>query len=561
MKSITQRRIFSLLLSLAMLVGLLPALGSIASAAGSGTTEGDPRIVTTYAELSSALSSGVTYVKLGANINTKDFNDGAGYNKSIQQTGTVQLDLDGYSVRFFSKTSPLPAAIRVTGDLSVKDSRGGGKLYIDANPNTASSKQVLILAETGSFTLNSGRIGVDNGLAKNSIVVVEGKGDAKVVFNGGKVDAISPKVGIPYVYSALLSSNCKAEFKGGEFEGLVGFTYATRTDGKSKPNAVINGGKFKGGDLDGMKDLLRRRAKSVNLYGASREIFEAAWQGVVPLCWHERMEDAVLALQGKVKEGDVLSLGHHELHFVMAPMVHWPEVMVTYDAKDKVLFSADGFGKFGALDVEEEWDCEARRYYIGIVGKYGAQVQALLKKAAALDIAIICPLHGPALKDNLAHYINLYDIWSSYRAESEGVMIAYTSVYGNTKRAAELLAKKLEERGCKAAISDLARCDMAEAVEDAFRYGKLVLATTTYNADIFPFMKQFIDHLTERNYQNRTIGFIENGTWAPAAAKIMKTMFEKSKNINYIDTTVTLRSAMTEENAEAIDRMAEELCR
>ena len=262
-----------------------------------------------------------------------------------------------------------------------------------------------------------------------------------------------------------------------------------------------------------------------------------------------------------VANGESLSLGAHQLTFVFAPMVHWPEVMVTYDAKDKVLFSADGFGKFGALDVEEEWDCEARRYYIGIVGKYGAQVQALLKKAAALDIAIICPLHGPALKDNLAHYINLYDIWSSYRAESEGVMIAYTSVYGNTKRAAELLAKKLEERGCKAAISDLARCDMAEAVEDAFRYGKLVLATTTYNADIFPFMRQFIDHLTERNYQNRTIGFIENGTWAPAAAKTMKAMFEKSKNINYIDTTVTLRSAMTEENAEAIDRMAEELCR
>ena len=262
-----------------------------------------------------------------------------------------------------------------------------------------------------------------------------------------------------------------------------------------------------------------------------------------------------------VANGESLSLGAHQLTFVFAPMVHWPEVMVTYDAKDKVLFSADGFGKFGALDVEEEWDCEARRYYIGIVGKYGAQVQALLKKAATLDIAIICPLHGPVLKDNLAHYINLYDIWSSYRAESEGVMIAYTSVYGNTKRAAELLAKKLEERGCKAAISDLARCDMAEAVEDAFRYGKLVLATTTYNADIFPFMRQFIDHLTERNYQNRTIGFIENGTWAPAAAKIMKAMFEKSKNINYIDTTVTLRSAMTEENAKAIERMAEELCR
>ncbi|MFR4994999.1 MAG: hypothetical protein ACLTCV_10340 [Oscillospiraceae bacterium] len=271
MKSITQRRIFSLLLSLAMLIGLLPALGSIASAAGSGTTEGDPRIVTTYAELSSALSSGVTYVKLGANINTKDFNDGAGYNKSIQQTGTVQLDLDGYSVTFFSRTSPLPAAIRVTGDLSVKDSRGGGKLYIDANPNTASSKQVLILAETGSFTLNSGRIGVDNGLAKNSIVVVEGKGDAKVVFNGGKVDAISPKVGIPYVYSALLSSNCKAEFNGGEFEGLVGFTYATRTDGISKPKAVINGGKFKGGIVvkKGSETITEGRSFPISIRGGS----------------------------------------------------------------------------------------------------------------------------------------------------------------------------------------------------------------------------------------------------------------------------------------------------
>lgn len=271
MKSITQRRIFSLLLSLAMLIGLLPALGSIASAAGSGTTEGDPRIVTTYAELSSALSSGVTYVKLGANINTKDFNDGAGYTKSIQQTGTVQLDLDGYSVTFFSRTSPLPAAIRVTGDLSVKDSRGGGKLYIDANPNTASSKQVLIHAETGSFTLNSGRIGVDNGLAKNSIVVVEGKGDAKVVFNGGKVDAISPKVGIPYVYSALLSSNCKAEFNGGEFEGLVGFTYATRTDGKSKPNAVINAGKFKGGIVvkKGSETITEGRTFPISIRGGS----------------------------------------------------------------------------------------------------------------------------------------------------------------------------------------------------------------------------------------------------------------------------------------------------
>ena len=264
-----------------------------------------------------------------------------------------------------------------------------------------------------------------------------------------------------------------------------------------------------------------------------------------------------------VKEGDVLDLGGHSLTFVGAPNVHWPEVLFSYEATDKVLFSADGFGKFGANDIEdpEGWACEARRYYFGIVGKFGKFVQAVLKKAAALDIKTICPLHGPVLTGNLSHYTGLYDTWSSYGVESDGVCIAYTSVYGNTKRAAELLAKKLEERGCKAAISDLAHCDMAEAVEDAFRYGKLVLATTTYNADIFPFMKQFIDHLTERNYQNRTIGFIENGTWAPAAAKIMKAMFEKSKNINYIDTTVTLRSAMTEENAEAIERMAEELCR
>ena len=263
-----------------------------------------------------------------------------------------------------------------------------------------------------------------------------------------------------------------------------------------------------------------------------------------------------------VKNGDTLSLGRHELTFLFAPMVHWPEVMMSYDGADKALFSADAFGKFGALDCQDkEWDCEARRYYMGIVAKYGMQVQAVLKKAAALDIKMICPLHGPVLTGDLSHYMSLYDIWSSYGVESDGVCIAYTSVYGNTKRAAELLARKLEERGCKAAISDLARCDMAEAVEDAFRYGKLVLATTTYNADIFPFMRQFIDHLTERNYQNRTIGFIENGTWAPAAAKIMKAMFEKSRNINYIDTTVTLRSAMTEENAEAIERMAEELCR
>ena len=271
MKSTTQRRIFSLLLALAMLVSLLPAIGSTASAAGSGTTENDPKIVTTYEELRTALSSGVAYVKLGANINTKELNDGAGYTGSIQQTGTVQLDLDGYSVTFFSRTSPLPAAIRVKGDLSVKDSRGGGKLYIDANPNTGSSKQVLILAETGSFTLNSGRIGVDNGLAKNSVVVVEGKGDAKVVFNGGKVDAISPRVGIPYVYSALLSSNCKAEFNGGEFEGLVGFTYATRTDGISKPNAVINGGKFKGGIVikKGSETITLGRSFPISIRGGS----------------------------------------------------------------------------------------------------------------------------------------------------------------------------------------------------------------------------------------------------------------------------------------------------
>ena len=261
-----------------------------------------------------------------------------------------------------------------------------------------------------------------------------------------------------------------------------------------------------------------------------------------------------------VANGESLSLGAHQLTFVFAPMVHWPEVMVTYDAKDKVLFSADGFGKFGALDVEEEWDCEARRYYIGIVGKYGAQVQALLKKAAALDIAIICPLHGPVLKDNLAHYINLYDIWSSYRAESEGVMIAYTSVYGHTKAAAQLLNDKLTELGCKKVVlCDLARCDMAEAVEDAFRYGKLVLATTTYNADIFPFMRTFIEHLTERNYQNRTVCFIENGAWAPMAAKVMRAMFEKSKDITYLPTTVTIKSALKSASIAQVEQMAKEL--
>ena len=262
------------------------------------------------------------------------------------------------------------------------------------------------------------------------------------------------------------------------------------------------------------------------------------------------------------KEGQTLSLGKHNLTFVFAPMVHWPEVMVTYDSTDKVLFSADGFGKFGALDVEEDWDCEARRYYIGIVGKYGAQVQALLKKAAALDIKIICALHGPVLKDNLAHYIEKYDIWSSYRVESDGVMIAYTSVYGNTKKAVELLAGKLKARGCpKVVVCDLAREDMAEAVEDAFRYGKLVLATTTYNADIFPFMKIFIDNLTERNYQNRTVGLIENGSWAPIAAKIMKEKFAKSKNIAFLDATVKIMSGVKPENVAQIDAMADELCR
>ncbi len=261
-----------------------------------------------------------------------------------------------------------------------------------------------------------------------------------------------------------------------------------------------------------------------------------------------------------VANGESISLGEHTLTFVFAPMVHWPEVMVTYDAKDKVLFSADGFGKFGALDADEEWDCEARRYYIGIVGKYGAQVQALLKKAAALDISIICPLHGPVLKENLAHYINLYDIWSSYRVESEGVMIAYTSVYGHTKAAVELLSDKLKELGCKkVVVCDLAREDMAEAVEDAFRYGKLVLATTTYNGDIFPFMRTFIEHLTERSYQNRTIGFMENGAWAPMAAKVMRAMFEKSKNITYLDTTVTIKSALKDASAAQIEQMAKEL--
>ena len=263
-----------------------------------------------------------------------------------------------------------------------------------------------------------------------------------------------------------------------------------------------------------------------------------------------------------VKEGDTLSLGTHTLTFVLAPMVHWPEVMVTYDSKDKVLFSADAFGKFGALDVEEDWTCESRRYYFGIVGKYGVQAQALLKKAAGLDIQTICALHGPILKENLGYYLDLYNTWSSYGVESEGVVIAYTSVYGNTKKAVELLADKLTALGCpKVTVTDLARDDMAEAVEDAFRYGKLVLATTTYNGDIFPFMKTFIEHLTERGYRNRTIGLIENGSWAPTAAKTMLKMFEGSKNLTFTDTTVTIKSAVNTENEAQIAALAEELCK
>lgn len=261
-----------------------------------------------------------------------------------------------------------------------------------------------------------------------------------------------------------------------------------------------------------------------------------------------------------VENGQTLSLGRHQLTFVFAPMVHWPEVMVTYDSADKTLFSADGFGKFGALDTDEDWACEARRYYFGIVGKYGAQVQALLKKAATLDIEKICPLHGPVLTENLGYYLNLYNTWSSYGVECDGVFIAYTSVYGHTKAAALLLADELKSLGCpKVVITDLARDDMAEAVEDAFKYGKLVLATTTYNAEIFPFMREFVDHLTERNYQNRTIGIIENGSWAPMAAKVIKSKFEKSKNITWLNTTVTITSSMTDENKLAIKRLAGEL--
>jgi len=262
-----------------------------------------------------------------------------------------------------------------------------------------------------------------------------------------------------------------------------------------------------------------------------------------------------------VGEGATLSLGKHDLTFLTAPMVHWPEVIVTYDSTDKVLFSADAFGKFGALDVEEDWACEARRYYIGIVGKYGMQVQSLLKKAAGLDIQTICPLHGPVLMENLEYYIGLYDIWSSYRPEEEGVMIAYTSVYGNTEKAVQELADRLRAKGCpKVVVNDLARCDMAEAVEDAFRYSKIVLATTTYNGEIFPFMREFIEHLTERNFSNRTVAFVENGSWAPTAAKVMKGMLEKCKGLTYAETSVKILSAMNEGSRGQIDALAEELC-
>ncbi len=261
-----------------------------------------------------------------------------------------------------------------------------------------------------------------------------------------------------------------------------------------------------------------------------------------------------------VGEGDTLALGAHTLTFLTAPMVHWPEVLVSYDATDKVLFSADGFGKFGALDADEDWACEARRYYFGIVGKYGAQVQALLKKAAALDIQIICPLHGPILTENLGYYIDLYDTWSSYRPEDDGVLIAYTSVYGHTKAAVELLAEALRAKGvAKVTVTDLAREDMAEAVEDAFRYSKLVLATTTYNADIFPFMRTFIEHLTERNYSHRTVAFVENGSWAPMATKVMKGMLEKSKGLTFAEAEIKIMSAVSEDNRVQIDKLAEEL--
>lgn len=263
-----------------------------------------------------------------------------------------------------------------------------------------------------------------------------------------------------------------------------------------------------------------------------------------------------------IKEGSTLELGKHVLNFVAAPMVHWPEVMMTYDSTDKVLFAADGFGKFGANDVEEPWDDEARRYYIGIVGKYGQQVQNVLKKAANLDIQIICSLHGPVLKENLGHYLKLYDLWSSYQPESEGIVIAYTSIYGDTRKAVDLLEQKLKAKGCpKVVVHDLARCDMAEAVSDAFRYNKLVLATTTYNADIFPFMREFINHLTERGFKNRTVGIIENGSWAPQAAKTMHKMLEDSQNLAFAKTTVTIHSALQDDSKQQLEQLADELCK
>ncbi len=295
----------------------------------------------------------------------------------------------------------------------------------------------------------------------------------------------------------------------------------------------------------------------VKTYPAARIVSSAKAFGMMKNFFGDDFADK----QVVVKEGDTLDLGSRTLSFVAAPMVDWPEFIVTYDSKDKVLFSADGFGKFGALDVEEDWACEARRYYIGIVGKYGAQVQSLLKKAAGLDISVICPLHGPVLSENLGYYLSLYNTWSSYQAESEGIVIAYTSVYGNTKKAVMTLAEKLKANGCpKVVVNDLARCDMAEAVEDAFRYNKIVFATTTYNADIFPFMRTFIDHLTERNFQNKTVAFIENGSWAPLATKVMKVMLEDCKNLTYAQNGVKILSALNEESAAQLDALADELC-
>ena len=298
-------------------------------------------------------------------------------------------------------------------------------------------------------------------------------------------------------------------------------------------------------------------ANFVNTYPNAKVVGNAKTFAMMAQFFGTNFEDK----QVVVENGGTLSLGKHQLTFVFAPMVHWPEVMVTYDATDKVLFSADGFGKFGALDVDEEWACEARRYYFGIVGKYGAQVQKLLQAAATLDIQKICPLHGPILTENLGYYLNLYNTWSSYGIETDGIVIAYTSVYGNTKRAVEMLAEKLKAKGCpKVVVNDLARCDMAEAVEDAFRYGKIVLATTTYNAGIFPWMREFIDHLTERNFSNKKVAFIENGTWAPMAHKVMKGMLEGCKNLVFAEPVVTIKSAMNDANKEQLEALADDLC-